>query len=269
MGRYEEEFRYIWPVIDRATRLFLLPKRIDLRGGGNFVREGPNILVGNHIGSYQDVSVLLRRVPRMIYFTANQMIFSRDGASELVLRHLHRHMGRFGSFVHVLLNPVYTFLVYFVSGHIARIGTIPVDIYGHKRAAIEKCQDYLRQGRAVVALQGRGRVFPKDPNPYVKEFRRGVSIMAYNLYKESGLSVPVTPLSIFGTHIMWGVPATIKVNVGPPLFIKDHWTGEEVSTIEAFRYALQRTVAGLLRDSLGWDPPPKKERSSPWHSKAS
>jgi 1-acyl-sn-glycerol-3-phosphate acyltransferase len=188
----------------------------------------------------------------MIYFTANKMFFNRQEASELVLRHLHRHMGEFGSFVHVLLNPYYSFMVNFVSGHITRIGTIPVDIYGSKRASILKCQDYLRQGRAVIALQGRGRVFPSEPNPYVKEFRRGVSIMAYNLYKENGLSVPVTPLSIFGTHIMWGVPATIKVNVGRPLFVKDHWTGEEVSTVEAFRAALQRTVTALFRESLSW-----------------
>ena len=143
-------------------------------------------------------------------------------------------------------------MVDFVSGHIARIGTIPVDIYGSKRESILKCQDYLKKGRAVIALQGRGRVLPKDPNPYVQEFRRGVSIMAYNLYKESGLSVPVTPLSIFGTHIMWGVPATIKMNVGRPLFVKDYWTGEEISTVEAFRAALQRTVTGLFRESLSW-----------------
>lgn len=252
MATYEEEFAYIRKFIDRSTRLFLLPKKIDLRGGENFVREGPNIIVGNHIGSYKDVSVLLRRVPRMIYFTANQMIFTRDGASALVLRHLHRHMGKFGGFVHVLLNPVYTFLVYFVSGHIARIGTIPVDLYGSKRAAILRCQDYLRKGRAVIALQGRGRVFPKDSNPYVKEFRRGVSIMAYNLYKEERLSVPVTPLSLFGTHIMWGVPGTIKVNVGRPLFIKDYWTGDEASTVESFRSELQRTVSGLFCESLSW-----------------
>jgi len=252
MATYEEEFRSIQRTVDKTTRLFLFPKKVDLRGGENFVLEGPNVIVGNHCGSYQDVSIMLRYVPRMIYFTANRMIFTRDGASELVLRHLHRHMGKFGGFVHVLLNPLYTFLVYFVSGHIAKIGTIPVDIYGSKRESILKCQDYLRKGRAIIALQGRGRVHPKDPNPYVKEFRRGVSIMAYNLYKESGLSVPVTPLSLFGTHLMWGVPATIKVNVGRPLFVKDYWTGEEVSTVEAFRSALQRTVTGLFRDSLGW-----------------
>ena len=252
MGTFEEEFQYIQKFIDKTTRLFLLPKKIDLRGGENFVREGSNIIVGNHIGAYKDVSVLLRTVPRMIYFTANKMIFTRDGASELVLRHLHRHMGRFGGFVHVLLLPYYTFMVDFISGHIARIGTIPVDLYGSKRESILRCQDYLREGRAVIALQGRGRVHPKEPNPYVKEFRRGVSIMAYNLYKNEGLSVPVTPLSIFGTHIMWGVPATIKMNVGRPLFVKDYWTGEEISTVEAFRAALQRTVTGLFRESLSW-----------------
>src|SRR5512136_542721 len=166
MGTYEEEFQDIRKFLDRSTRFFLLPKKIDLRGGENFVCEGPNIIVGNHIGSYKDVSVLLRRVPRMIYFTANQMIFTRAELSELVLRHLHRHMGKFGGFIHVLLNPFYTFLVYFVSGHIARIGTIPVDLYGSKRTSILRCQDYLKEGRAIIALQGRGRVFPRDPNPY-------------------------------------------------------------------------------------------------------
>jgi 1-acyl-sn-glycerol-3-phosphate acyltransferase len=252
MGTYEQEFQSIRWFVDLVTKLFLFPKKIELRGGENFVREGPNIIIGNHIGAYKDVSILLRTVPRMIYFTGNRMFFNRQEASELVLRHLHRHMGNFGGFVHLILKPFYSYMVDFVSGHIARIGTIPVDLYGSKRESILKCQNYLKEGRAVIALQGRGRVLPKDPNPYVNEFRRGVSIMAYNLHRETGLSVPVTPMSIFGTHVMWGVPATIKVNVGPPLFVKDHWTGEEVSTVEAFRAALQRTVTGLFRDSLGW-----------------
>jgi len=252
MGTYEEEFRRIEKFIGKVTRILLLPKKIDLRGAENFVREGPNVIIGNHIGSYKDVAILLRTVPRMIYFTANQMIFDRKEASELVLRHLHRHMGKFGGFVHLILNPFYSYMVDFVSGHIAKIGSIPVDLYGKKNESIIKCQDYLREGRAVIALQGRGRVHPKDPNPYVKTFRRGVSIMAYNLYKERGFSVPVTPLSIFGTHIMWGVPATIKVNVGPPLFIRDYWAGEEVATVEKFRAALERTVTGLFLESLSW-----------------
>lgn len=252
MGTFEEEFKRIEKFVDFLTRTMLLPKKIEVRGGENFVTHGPNVIVGNHIGSYKDVAILLRTVPRMIYFTANKMIFNREEASELVLRHLHRHMGRFGGFVHLIFNPVYSYMVHFVSGHVAKIGSIPVDIYGSKRESILKCQDYLRKGRAVIALQGRGRVYPDDPNPYVKTFRRGVSFMAYNMYKEDGFSVPVTPLSIFGTHIMWGVPATIKVNVGRPLMIKDYWTGEKISTVEKFRAAMERTVSGLFLESLSW-----------------
>jgi 1-acyl-sn-glycerol-3-phosphate acyltransferase len=252
MATFEEEFRRLEKFIDLVTKFLLLPKKIELRGRENFVREGPNVIVGNHIGAYKDVSILYQTVPRMIYFTANKAIFSKKEAGELVLRHLHRHMGRFGGVIHFILKPFYAFMVDYVSSNIARIGSIPVDLYGSRREAILKCQDYLRKGRAIIALQGRGRVKPKDPNPYIAGFRRGVSIMAYNLYKEIGLSVPVTPMSIFGTHIMWGVPATIKVNVGRPVFVKDHWTGEEVSTVETFRLALERTVTELFRESLAW-----------------
>jgi len=252
MATFEEEYKHIEKTVDFITKFFLLPKKIDVRGAENFAREGPEIIVGNHIGSYQDVSVLIRTRPRLTYFTANKEIFTKEGASELVSRHLHRHMGRFGGVIHFILSPFYAFMVDFVSGHIARIGSIPVDLRGSKRASVLRCQDYLKKGRAIVALQGRGRVQPKDPNPYVAGFRRGVSIMVYNIYKESGVSVPVTPLSIFGTHIMWGVPGTIKVNVGRPVHIKDHWTGDKASTVERLRSTLERTVSGLLLESLSW-----------------
>src|SRR5512137_2413571 len=111
MATFEEEFRHIKRFIDRVTWFFLLPKKIDLRGGESFVREGPNIIIGNHIGAYKDVSILIRTVPRMIYFTANKMFFNRQEASALVLRHLHRHMGNFGGFVHLILNPFYSYMV--------------------------------------------------------------------------------------------------------------------------------------------------------------
>src|SRR5665647_82822 len=146
MGTYEEEFQSIKWFVDRVTKLLLFPKKIDLRGGENFVREGPNIIVGNHIGAYKDVSILIRTVPRMIYFTGNKMFFNRQEASELVLRHLHRHMGNLGGFVHLILNPFYSYMVDFVAGHIARIGTIPVDIYGRKRESLLTAQTHLRRG---------------------------------------------------------------------------------------------------------------------------
>jgi 1-acyl-sn-glycerol-3-phosphate acyltransferase len=252
MATYEEEFQRIEKVVLFLARLLIFPKKIDLRGAENFVKEGPNVITGNHIGSYKDVAILLMTKPRMIYFTANKMLFSKAEASELVLRHLHRHMGNLGGFIHILLNPFYSYMVNFVSGHVTKVGTIPVDMYGRRNDAIVKCQDYLRKNRVVIALQGRGRVHPKDPNPYIKPFRRGVPIMAYNLYHGEGISVPVTPVSIFGTHVLWGVPGRIKVNVGKPMYIKDYWGGTEVQIVGRFRAALEKTVCGLLVESLQW-----------------
>ncbi len=252
MDTFEQEYKKIEKSVVRISRLLLFPKKIDLRGAGNFVNAGPNIIIGNHIGNYKDIAVLLLIKPRMIHFTANKMLFDKEGASKLVLRHLHRHMGKFGGFVHVLLNPFYSFMVRFVTSHAANVGSIPVDLYGKRSDAILKCQDYLRKNRAIIVLQGRGRIDDRDPNPYIKPFRRGAAIMAYNLYHEEKLSVPVTPLSMFGTHVMWGVPETIRVNVGPPLFVRDYWGGNEAEVVERFRSALERAVSRLFIESLAW-----------------
>jgi len=252
METYEKELARIEKVVRFLSRLLLFPKKLEVRGAENFVRDGPTIITGNHIGSYKDVAVLFLVRQRMIYFVANKMIFDRADASDLVLKHLHRHMGKIGGFVHILLNPFYSFMVEFVSGHIAKVGTIPVDMYGRRTDAILKCQEYLQKGRAIIALQGRGRVDPGDPNPYIKSFRRGVAIMAYNLHKDQGLSVPVTPLSIFGTHGLWGVPGRIRVNVGEPMYVKEYWGGTEHDVVGRFRAALQQSVSRLLLESLKW-----------------
>ena len=249
---FEEEFKRIEKRVSRLVDICLFPKKIEVRGAENFVMTGPNLIVGNHIGSYKDVGTILRIVPRQIFFVANKMIFSREESRALITRHLHRHLKEFSFIVQVLLKPFYAYAVPFVSDNIGRVGAIPVDMYGSRSDAIYKIQDYLRQGRAVIALQGRGRVHPKDPNPYVKPFRRGPAIMAYNLYRQNGISVPVTPLSFFGTHILWGVPNRIRVNVAPPMFIKDYWGGNEADVVERFRAALEKTVKGLLIDSLKW-----------------
>lgn len=249
----EKAYHRLRKGIKLLVDLALVFKKIETRGTGNFVVKGPNIIVGNHCGSFKDVGLLLRLVPRRIFFTANKMIFSREDFSELVHRHLKRHLSQFGVFLHLILNPYYSFVVQYISSNISSVGTIPVNIYGSKRDAIVICQDYLKQGRAIIALQGRGRVHPGDPNPYIREFRRGVSVMAYNLQNE-GIPVPVTPISFFGTHYPWAVPAKIKVNVGKPLYISDFWTGNEQATIEKFRQALQQKVSSLFLESLKWQP---------------
>lgn len=237
-------------MIRRLGNFSLIGKKIRVCGQENFVKQGPNIIVGNHIGSFKDVATLFRVVPRPIFFTANRHIFNREELNFLVRKHLKRHMKSFGLFVNLMLTPIKFLFVQYVSSNIAKIGTIPVDMDQRRREAIEKCQDYLLKGRAIIALQGRGRVHSRDPHPYIRKFRRGSSIMAYNLLTQYGISVPVTPLALYGTHIPFPVPKTVIVNVGNPMHIKDYLTGGEVETIESFRSALEARVKALFAEAL-------------------
>jgi 1-acyl-sn-glycerol-3-phosphate acyltransferase len=246
----EKEFAKLKPVVDRFCRFFLMGKKLEIRGGENFVKTGPNIIVGNHVGTFKDIAIILQVVPRTIFFTANKMLFNKDEFNWLVRNHLNRHLKTFGYFVDLLLNPFKVRFIHFISSNITRVGTIPVDLTRQKKLAIEKCQDYLKKGRAIIALQGKGRVVKDDPNPYVSPFRGGPSFLAYNLYMEDHISVPVTPVAMFGTQLPFLIPNKIKVSVGEPMFISDHMAEGITASVEKFRVAMERKVRDLLMELI-------------------
>ncbi|MCX6562845.1 MAG: 1-acyl-sn-glycerol-3-phosphate acyltransferase [Candidatus Aminicenantes bacterium] len=251
MPTFEDEFRRYFPIARIMSRFSLLGKKLVVRGTENFVRDGPSIIVGNHCGSFKDVAVISLTAPRPFFFTANKMIFNREELSFLVRKHLKRHLGRGGLLLNFLLNPLYRLFIRFVSSNVAKVGTIPVDLYNHgKRQAVERCQDYLKAGRIIVALQGRGRVVPEDPNPYVKSFGRGMSIVAYNVYERFGMSVPVTPLAIYGTQLPFLIPGKLLVNVGKPMFMADHLGGGFETSVERFKAAMESAVNQLFLELI-------------------
>lgn len=251
MSTFEDEFRRYVPIARILSRASLLGKKIIIRGAENFVREGPSIIVGNHCGSFKDVAVIILTLPYPFFFTANKMIFSREEFSFLVRKHLKRHLGRIGLLLNFLLQPGYYLFVRFISSNIAKVGTIPVDLYSHgKRQAVERCQEYLKMGRILVSLQGRGRVVPGDPNPYVKAFGRGMSIAAVNMQEQYGMRVPVTPLAIYGTQLPFLIPGKVLVNVGKPLYFADHLGGGFEESVERFKSAMEKAVNQLFLELI-------------------
>jgi 1-acyl-sn-glycerol-3-phosphate acyltransferase len=248
MTRFERNFQRIEARAGLIIGAVLAFKRVAVRGRENFVAEGPTIIVGNHCGSLKDVAAVYRAAPRYVQFTANRMIFDRFEMDFVIRRHLKRHFGGLGLVLNAMLLPFRRTAGDFVSDNATRIGAVPVDMYSQegKREAIRTCQEYLREGAAVVSLQGRGRVMPRDPNPYVRSFGRGVAIVACGLQAEQGLAVPVTPIAIFGSQRPWIVPGTIEVNVGPPLFARDHLDGDFDASVLRFKDALEAAVRGLF-----------------------
>ncbi len=250
MASFEEEFQKTLPTLQRWISFLLLGKKIEVRGAGNFIREGPNIIVGNHCGAFKDISVVFRTVPRPVFFTANRDIFTGAEFDALIRKHLRRHLGGLGLTLDTLLRPLKQALIRFVSTNIAKVGTIPVDLREGREDTRRQIQSYLEKGRTVIALQGRGRVQVRDPHPYVSAFRPGTAAIAYNLHHETGLSVPVTPLAIYGSQKPWLVPGTIRVNVGAPMYVREHIGGAADDVVERFRQALELRVKFLFLELL-------------------
>jgi 1-acyl-sn-glycerol-3-phosphate acyltransferase len=89
-----------------------------------------------------------------------------------------------------------------------------------------------------------------NPHPYVQEFKKGASIMSYNLYKEKGIVVPVTPVAFFGAHKSLITPARIKVRIGKPMYVTDYMEATFVETIQRFRGAMESRVKSLFLELI-------------------
>jgi len=246
----EAELKKIRPQIEKLCDFLLLGKKVEVKGTRNIVREGPNIIVGNHCGTFKDGAIIFKIVPRPIFFTANRMIFNKDELTVLVKEHFHLHLKSFGYFLNLALRPITSRLINFVSSSLPKAGTIPVDLTRRKKLAIEKCQEYLKKGRAIIALQGNGKIVKNDPNPYVSPFRKGPSILSYNLYTEENMPVAVTPLAFFGTQSPVFIPGKIKVNIGEPMYIADYMADDFAASVEKFRAAMERRVKDLFMELI-------------------
>jgi len=251
MASFEDELKRHEPVIRRISRISLLGKKIEVRGAENFITRGPNIIIGNHVGTYKDVALLFLTVPRPIFFMANRQIFNRREFDFLVRNHLIKHLHDFGRFLNLMINPYKFLVVEYISTHIARVGSIAVDIENGDRERTRRlCQGYLKKDRAIIVLQGWGRVKSEELNPYVAPFKPGSSAIAYSLLKEDRISVPVTPLAIHGTQLPFLIPGTIRVNVGRPMFINNYLEDGMKETVERFRSALEETVKVLFMELI-------------------
>jgi 1-acyl-sn-glycerol-3-phosphate acyltransferase len=246
MATPEQELQRARPVLDRLSRFALLGKKIISEGTDHFVEQGPNIIVGNHIGTFKDAATIYKIMPRSFVFTANRMILDKDEFDFLIRKHLKRHFKEIGLLINTLLKPLKVPFIDFVTRTAKNIGAIPVDLYSSKRDAILKCQESVAAGRALITLHGRGRVMKDDPNPYVSPIRRGAAIICYNLYINDGLKVPVTPLVIFGTHLPLFFPTTLRVKVGEPMYVTDYLDDSFAKTIERFRAAIETKANSLF-----------------------
>ncbi len=244
MDTKEKELERFKPVIKVLTMVSLLGKKIAVKGKENLVKTGPNIIVANHIGSFKDVAVLFKIIPRPIFFSANKMLFTKEGLNFLIKKYTQINFGKLGAIFYAACFPSRELLVKFVTNNISKTGTIPVDLYSSRtnrnKLLFKKWKEYLLNDKVVVVLQGRGTPTStiKRNNYYMYPFKKGFAVIA-SLLHEKETSVPITPIAITGAQKAWGIPGKIKVNIGRPVYPKDN-------NIKKLKTIIETKVKNLL-----------------------
>ncbi len=253
---------------DRAKRILtpiFIPfgRFITYLGRENIVKTGPNLIIANHPGIGRDIAGILKSYDRQLYFVIAHYVFD---AKEFVEDHMRPVLGKFSP----LLSPLANIFSKYLAGRLKRFGMIPInkkysgnraELVKNIRTATNKVKEYLQDGKAVVMFQlpldmlktiGQQKVQYKSGSkyhPYIPNFNSTVGKIIVELYNESGLVVPVTPISIYGAEGMNPFKRVV-FNFGKPMDIQPFVDSKSGSnTVLDFTDRLENTVADLLIES--------------------
>jgi 1-acyl-sn-glycerol-3-phosphate acyltransferase len=253
---------------DRAkhilTPIFIPFQRfITTFGRENIVKTGPNLIIANHPGIGRDIAGILNTYDRQLYFVIAHYVFD---AKEFVADHMRPVLGKFFP----VLSPLAKIFSKYLAKRLKQFEMIPInkkysgnraDLVRNIRTATNKVKEYLQDGRAVVMFQlpldmlktmARQKVKYKSGSiyhPYIPNFNSTVGKIIVELYNESGLVVPVTPISIYGAEGMNPFKRAV-FNVGKPMDIQPFADANSGSRAAIdFTDRLEHTVADLLIES--------------------
>ncbi|MBU0711902.1 hypothetical protein KJ762_09470 [bacterium] len=256
--KYNRAKRILKPLFipfDHYVRYFGLKNRI---------KDGPNLILANHPGMGRDIAGVITAYQRQLYFLAAHYLFDPD-----ILLNTHVKPALGPVFSKILL-PVAVRFSQYLPKILKEQEMIPINKHydgdlqkfaQQLRQSINQVKNYLLQGQAVVIFQitynilksiGQKRIVDKEPSrfhPYIPRFNPTFGKIAYELFTEHNLLVPVTPVGIHGAEGLNPFRKMV-INIGKPLTIASCLQNQgSKDPVARFTTELERQVAGLISDS--------------------
>lgn len=249
--------------VKRILKPIFLPfnRYITFHGLENIIREGPNLIVANHPGIGRDIAGIVSAYERQLYFLTAHYLFDEE---VFLQKHIKPALG---SVLYKFLSPVAKRFSWYLTGKMKELDMIPINkeyngnlaiFVSNMRAAFTRVKEFLLNGRAVVIFQitynilrtiGQKKIVDKVPSKYhsyIPRFNPTYGKIAFELYQNSGLLIPITPIGIYGAEGLNPFKRVV-LNIGKPMDISTCLEANlKQDPVSLFTARLERRVADLL-----------------------
>jgi len=250
----------------RVLKPFFIPfdHYVTYLGLKNIVKEGPNLIIANHPGIGRDIAAVITAYERKLHCLAAHYLFEEN---IFMQDHIEPALGpRLFQFMY----PIAKRFAHFLAKTMQEQEMIPInkDYKGNLatlahniRSAINLVKNYLLKGRAVLIFQitynilkhiGQKNIVNKEPSQYhsyMPRFNPTFGKIAWELYHEHGLIVPITPIGIHGAEGLNPFRKMV-INIGKPIDITaclDETSPQ--NSVTKFTACLEQRIAALLQES--------------------
>jgi 1-acyl-sn-glycerol-3-phosphate acyltransferase len=250
----------------RVLKPFFIPfdHYVTYLGLKNIVKEGPNLIIANHPGIGRDIAAVITAYERKLNILAAHYLFDEN---IFMQEHIKPALGpRLFQFMY----PIAKRFAHFLAKSMQEQEMIPINkeykgnlvtLAHNIRNAIKYVKNYLLKGRAVVIFQipynilkaiRQKKIVDKEPSryhSYMPQFTPTFGKIAWELYHEHDLIVPITPIGIHGAEGLNPFHKMV-INIGKPMDITcclDENSPQ--NSVTKFTARLEQRIAGLLQES--------------------
>lgn len=259
----KQNYEFYKAVGDHYSNIFLYFNTIKYYGLENIIQEESGILAPNHVGSAKDIFTLyktFKEIDTQLFFGARNELFDKGKVFEMAKHHIHKYTGVLS---YIMPDWRLEEFAEFCSSSLERVGTLPLNINGKDSSrrtdnlkALDKMEQYVTEMSRQLVIFQFDKKASRDKNVVFHAAKKGAPTVAYNAYVHKGISVPVYPVAIFGSHELmpWHIltelsKKPIKVNIGEPLYISSFIdSSDPAKSIESMRCALGDGIKRLLHD---------------------